>query len=102
MIHVIATIKLLEGQRQAWLAEFQKVLPKVKAEVGCIEYAAAFDVATGLPVQPPIRDDVAIVIEKWSDLDALKAHLASPHMAEYRERVKDMLNGITLHVHQPA
>jgi len=38
MIHVIATIELAEGKRQAFLAEFRKLVPLVKAEAGCLAY----------------------------------------------------------------
>jgi quinol monooxygenase YgiN len=38
MIHVIATIELVEGQRAAFLKEFQALVPQVRAEVGCLEY----------------------------------------------------------------
>lgn len=102
MIHVIATIELKQGQRSVWLAEFNKLIPLVEAEAGCIEYSAAFDVATGLAVQQPVRENVAMVVEKWADVPALKAHLAAPHMAAYRETVKDLIAGVSLQVFQPA
>jgi len=102
MIHVIATIELKPDSRDAWLAEFHNVEPLVKAENGCIEYAAGFDIATGIAVQPPTREQTAIVVEKWNDIEALKTHLAAPHMATYRERVKELVTGVTLHVLRPA
>jgi len=34
MIHVIATIEVVDGQRPAFLAEFHRVMPKVQAEEG--------------------------------------------------------------------
>ena len=39
-----------------------------------------------------------IVIEKWVDLEALKAHSAAPHMGAYRERVKGMVVGTALQI----
>ena len=102
MLHVIATIELTPGSRDAWLAEFRKLVPLVQAEAGCIEYGPAVDVASGLAVQPPLRNDGVTVIEKWADLPSLKAHLAAAHMAEYRERTKAMIANLTLHVLQPA
>ena len=90
MLHVLATIEINEGQRTAFLAEFHKLVPLVRAEDGCLEYAAAVDVPTAIPVQGPVRDDVVMVIEKWATLDALTAHLAAPHMAEYRRNVAGM------------
>jgi quinol monooxygenase YgiN len=37
MIHVIATIGLQKGQREAFLQEFRRVVPLVRAEAGCLE-----------------------------------------------------------------
>jgi quinol monooxygenase YgiN len=42
------------------------------------------------------------VIEKWSSLDALKAHAAAPHMAAYRGRVKELVIRTTLQVLSPG
>jgi quinol monooxygenase YgiN len=102
MIHVIATIQVEPGTRDAFLAEFRKVVPHVRDEAGCLEYAAAIDVATPLSVQDPIRNDVVMVVEKWESIDALLAHLKAPHMADYRERVKEYVDGVRLQVLQPA
>ncbi|MGL6094376.1 MAG: putative quinol monooxygenase [Fimbriiglobus sp.] len=102
MIHVIATIELAAGKRAEWLTHFRWVTPLVRAEAGCVEYAAAADVATGLPVQPPLRPDVVTVVEKWSDVPALQVHLAAPHMAEYRVRVAGLVTKVTLHVLEPV
>jgi quinol monooxygenase YgiN len=102
MIHVIATVELAEGKREAFLAEFRKVVPLVRAEVGCLEYGAAVDVPTGIPVQLPQRENVVTIVEKWESVEALKAHLQAPHMAAYRPRVKDLVVGTTLQVLQPA
>jgi quinol monooxygenase YgiN len=102
MVHVIATIEVAPGKRDAFLAEFRKLMPKVHAERGCIEYGPVIDVDSGIPAQDPLRPNIVVVIEKWSDLDALKAHLVAPHMDDYREKVKEMLRGLKLQVLQPA
>lgn len=104
MIHVIATITAKPGKRAELLAEFNRNVPAVRAEDGCIEYRPTVDVASGLMVQGPLRDDVILVIEKWASLEALKAHTQAPHMAEYRVRVKekDLVQGVTLEVTQDA
>ena len=41
-------------------------------------------------------------MEKWSDVDALRAHLDAEHMAAYRERVVDLVAGATLRILEPA
>lgn len=102
MIHVIATIELVPGKRAAFLQEFHRVMPAVHAEQGCIEYGPTIDLQTSIPAQGHAREDVATIVEKWSDLTALEAHLKAPHMTEYRARVKDYVASVKLHVLQPA
>ncbi|HTS52996.1 MAG TPA: putative quinol monooxygenase [Burkholderiales bacterium] len=102
MIHVIATVELQPGTRQCFLDEFAQVVPKVRAEVGCIEYGAAVDLATSIPVQVPMRPDVATIVEKWSGLEQLNAHLVAPHMKAYRERVRPFVMRTTLQVLEPV
>jgi quinol monooxygenase YgiN len=91
MVHVVATIALTDGVRERFLEEFAQIVPIVRAEDGCVEYAATVDLATGLAAQPPVRDQVVVVVEKWRDLPALEAHLVAEHMTAYRARVKAMV-----------
>jgi quinol monooxygenase YgiN len=102
MIHVIAEIELRPGTREAFLEEFHRLVPKVKAEVGCIDYGPAVDAPTDIAAQLPLREDVVTIVETWASLDMLKAHLAAPHMAEYRQNVKDFVVGTRLRILEPA
>lgn len=102
MIHVLATIEVAPGRRDDFLRIFNANVPNVLAEDGCLEYGPAVDVASGLDVQPPLREHVVVVVEKWSSLEALQAHLAAPHMAAYREQVKDIFVSVDLQVLAPA
>lgn len=102
MIHVIATIELREGTRDAFLTEFHAIVPQVRAEAGCLEYGPTVDVATGLSVQPPIREDVVTVVEKWESLEHLHKHMTAPHMEVYRPKVKDLVTRTTLIVLTPV
>jgi quinol monooxygenase YgiN len=102
MIHVIATVTVQDGQREAFLREFQKIVPLVRAEAGCVEYGPAVDVASGLALQGPARENVVVILEKWDSVDALRAHSAAPHMAEYRQHVKDLVKSVHLQVLAPA
>jgi quinol monooxygenase YgiN len=102
VIHVIATIELAAGKREAFLAEFRRVVPLVRAAAGCLDYGPAIDVPSGLSAQPPVREDVVRVVERWEGLEALRAHLAAPHMRDYRARVKDFGLRTRLQVLQPA
>lgn len=102
MIHVIAAIEVKPGQRAAFLREFLRIVPVVHAEAGCIEYGPTIDIASGAPAQGPVRDDVAVIVEKWESLAALQAHMQAPHMAEYRQRVKDLVVRVQLQVLAPV
>ncbi len=102
MIHVIATVEVAEGKREALLAEFHRLVPLVRAEAGCLEYGPAVDVDSGMALQGAVRPNVVTVVEKWESLDALRAHSAAPHMQEYRGRVKDLVASVRLQVLEPA
>jgi quinol monooxygenase YgiN len=103
MIHVIATIHTTPGKRAEFLTQFHWVVPFVQAEDGCIEYGPAVDVQSPLTaVQPPLRPDVVIVVEKWASMDALIAHTKAPHMVEYRQRVTGLVTSVSLQILEPA
>ena len=102
MIHVIAIITTTPGQRDAVLAAFREIIPVVKAEAGCLEYAPAIDIDNEAANFARLGPDSFMVIEKWESQDALAAHAASPHMATYAAQVKDMLVSRAIHVLDPA
>ena len=102
MIHVVATIELIPGTREAFLEEFRSVVPAVLEEHGAIEYGAAVDLNTKIERQVPLRDDVVTIIEKWEDVPSLEAHLVAAHMLAYRERIKDYVQDAQLQILQPA
>ena len=102
MIHVIATIELTPGTRKAFLDVFRKLIPDVRAEKGCLEYGPAIDSQTDLSIQAKVGPDKVVVVEKWEDIAALKAHSVAPHMDAYRVNVKDYVLGVNLLVLDPA
>ena len=99
MIHVIAIITAKPGQRATVLAAFNANVPAVRAEQGCIEYGAAVDTGTS-PAK--FGEDTFVVIEKWASPEALRAHAASPHMAAYAAKTKELLANRVIHVLDPA
>ena len=102
MIHVLATIDIHEGKRDALLTKLHANVDNVLAEDGCLAYGPTVDARTDIGAQIPVRDNVVTVVEQWESLDALHAHLAAPHMATYREAVKDLVKGLTLQILEPA
>jgi quinol monooxygenase YgiN len=101
VIHVVAIVTAKPGRRDDLLAAFRANLPAVRAEAGCIEYEAAVD-AGGPGFQAKLGPDVVVVIEKWTSVDALKAHAATPHMVAFGAATKDLVTSRFIHVLSPA
>ncbi len=101
MIHVIATVTCKPGHRASFLEEFRAIIPQVLQEVGCLEYGPAIDAATDIHNQN-LNESRVTIIEKWESVDALRAHLAAPHMLEYRPKVKDLIESTELRVLESA
>jgi quinol monooxygenase YgiN len=72
----------------------------VHAEQGCIEYGPVVDAEGGPGAK--YGADTFVVVEKWESLDHLKAHAASPHMATYGAKTRDLLANREIHVLSPA
>ena len=102
MIHVLATIDLAPGTREAFLTEFRKLIPDVRAEAGCLEYGPAIDAETDIGAQVRYGPDKVVVIEQWESIAHLKAHSVAPHMQAYRVRVKEYVRGMELRILSPA
>jgi len=100
MIHVIATIELNAGCRENFLKILHENVPLVKAEEGCRAYEPTIDVEPGLPIPVAVRENAVTIVEAWESLEALQAHLKTPHMAAYREAVKDWVSNLSLQVLQ--
>ncbi len=99
MIHVVAIITAKPGMRDAILKEFRANMPAVHAENGCIEYGPAIDTENS-PAK--FGDDAFVVIEKWESPEALRAHAASPHMAAYGAKTRDMIASRVIHILSPT
>lgn len=97
MVCVLASITVREGCLQPFLEAFKANVPNVLAEDGCIEYAPAIDVETGLAPQA-LDARVVTVVEKWESLDHLRAHLIAPHMVEYKARTAECVDNVSLKV----
>jgi quinol monooxygenase YgiN len=101
MIHVIATVQLHPGKRAQFLTELLAVVPKVRAEQGCLEYTPTSDLETSLPTQGSPREDTVIIVERWVSMECLEAHLIAPHMLEYRPKVRDCIARVGLQILKP-
>jgi quinol monooxygenase YgiN len=100
MIQVLAIITAKPGKREEVLGHFRANMPAVHAEEGCIEYGPVIDAEGGFGAK--FGSDTFVVVEKWQSLDHLKAHAASPHMAAYAAKTRELLANREIHVCQPA
>jgi quinol monooxygenase YgiN len=99
MISVIASVRVKADRLPQFIEVFKSNLPEVREEKGCIEYFPAIDIDSGLPVQK-LEKNVVTIIEKWESVEALRAHLKTPHMLAYREKVKDIVEDLSIKVLQ--
>ncbi len=97
MIYVVATIEVVPGERPAFLAVQKHLLPLVRAEKGCVEYAPSVEIATKFG-SGPLRDNVVMMYEKWETLDDLNAHSVAPHMADFRTKAGHLIKNIKVEV----
>lgn len=101
-VYVVATVTVKAGKRDEFVRIFKENVPNVLAEEGCIFYDPLVDVDSGIGAQGAVRPEVMVVAEKWASLEHLKAHLAAPHMAAYREQVKDLVVSTDLQIMHQA
>jgi quinol monooxygenase YgiN len=72
VIVVHAFLRCKPGRRDETVAALVEMRRATLAESGCLHYAYTAD----------LEDDCAFVcVEEWRDLESLRAHIASPHMA---------------------
>ncbi|MDD5729447.1 MAG: putative quinol monooxygenase [Victivallales bacterium] len=101
MITVLASIHVREGRLDDYLEILKENVPEVCAEDGCISYEPMVDIDSKLP--PQVMDaNIVTIVEQWESLDALKIHLAAPHMLKYQDKVKGIVEKVSLKVLQNA
>ena len=97
MIHVLASIIVKLGNRDILTTYLKSNIPHVIKENGFIEYYSTIDVDYHIDNQTYDENSVTI-IEKWENFDTLKKHMQAPHMLSYREKVKDLVENISLKI----
>ena len=101
MIHVIASVRVKAEKLSDFLEIFKSNMLMVRKERGCIEYFPAVDINTGLP--PQILDEnVVTIIESWESPESLRDHLEAPHMLAYKEKVRSIVESVSLKILQKA
>ncbi len=81
MIIVGGTFRLDPANVDAWKPHADKMLAASQAEDGCRIYSYGYD------VQEP---GLIRIYEEWDSMDHLKAHFATPHMADWRAALDEI------------
>ncbi|MCB2167083.1 MAG: antibiotic biosynthesis monooxygenase [Deltaproteobacteria bacterium] len=101
MINVIASIHIKEGRRSEFIDIFKSNIQYVLEEKGCKQYVPAIDVPMGLSSQE-LNKNIVTIIEQWESIEDLQAHLSAPHMLTYRQKVKDLVEKVSLKILEEA
>lgn len=102
MICVLAFVTAQPEKRDLILQAFKENRPAVLAEDGCLAYEAVTDVRDYGPVQTAVGPDTFVVVERWMGVDAFRAHVKSPHMAEYGRMTAPWIKQRIIHVLEPS
>ncbi len=102
MVHVLAIITARPGLRERILDAWRDNVAAVRAEEGCLAYEAVVDVREGGAGFAQFGADSFVVVERWTSMEALRAHGAAPHMKAYASQVKDFTASRAIHVLEAA
>lgn len=80
--HIIAKLNPKPGLEAQLRDAMEAMVAPSRAEAGCQQYDA-YQSETGQ----------IVVVETWDDEAALAVHGETPHMATFRDRIKDLLAG---------
>ncbi len=72
---VAGTVRIPPERVETFRPQMRAMLDASRAEPGCVTYSYAEDV---------LEKGLIRVFEAWRDREALDAHFATPHMAEWR------------------
>jgi quinol monooxygenase YgiN len=84
MLGLVAKLKIKEGTMEEALVLFRELVKDVKEEPGTLSYTVNRDKA---------NPNVIVVMERYKDADALKAHSSTPHFAAFFGRIAPLLDG---------
>lgn len=76
MIQINGTITMGENFNEEAIAAVVAMMQASRAEDGCLDYTFARDLAD---------PNTLVLFERWRDREALAAHGASAHMAEFQK-----------------
>ena len=97
MVNVIARSRLKSGCMEEYLRILKANVPTVLAEEGCLRYEPCLDVDAD-----PAKGEYVTILESWESQAHLQAHLATTHMAAFRDAVAPLRKENNVLVVTPA
>ena len=82
----------------AYAAKTLAVVPTVRREDGCLMYTLLKDANTDWDKPMRFGERTMWMLEQWDSVDALKAHLDTPHMKAFGPTVRPMRSSSIFHV----
>ena len=75
MLLIQVTYTMRPGQREAFVRKIREtgILDAIRGEEGCLGYSYYL---------PEEEDGTLLLVEKWTEAQAQKAHLETPHMKQ--------------------
>ena len=98
MIRVVAVITAKPGRRDEILAAFRANVPAVRAEKGCIEYAAHADASGIGPFQAKFGPDTFVVLEFLGEPGGAVGPHRRPAHGGLREKNQGFVASRAIHV----
>ena len=95
MIYVIARMELNDNCMTAMQELLERTVPQVLAEEGCLQYTPCAD------VDEETKEQFITIVEAWSSRETHKAHLASAHMAVFREAANKLRKNSVVKIVSP-
>jgi len=89
-----------EADKAAYVEKTRAILEAVRAEKGCCDYRLLGDAQTDWEKPMRFGERTLWMLEKWESVEALKAHLETPHMKAFGPIVRPMRSASTFHVLQ--
>jgi len=76
MIYIVATLTIKPGSLDEVLTLAVPCIEGTREEAGCISY----DLSQSLT-----DENTLVFVERWKDMDAIKAHFVEPHLVAWRD-----------------
>ncbi|MFW6027826.1 MAG: putative quinol monooxygenase [bacterium] len=81
MLIVAGHVTLAAGEVEKVLPIARRMVEETRKEAGCVEYGFARDVSA---------ENTIRIFEIWENREALDAHFATPHMAEFNKALGEV------------